>query len=173
MNATRKRLLMGGVITLLGVMALLEWSETRSAASRLATDRETLLELQDKLRDIRQFADTPRVAALELESPDRILNRIYAALEEAGLPERTLANQSPFRPQRIGRSDFKLRRVEIQLKPATLPKIVAFCQALRDESTGSVVRDLRIDQPQRQGERETWSSQLTLTQIIFSPKSEG
>jgi len=171
MTANQKRLLVGSLIVALVLYAIGSIGQTRSAANRLLGDVTDLTELRRRLLEIERFSQAPAVAALEVESPDRIVNRIYAALQQAGLDENVLANQTPSQPQRIERSDFTLRRVEIQLNPATVIQIVAFCDALKDESTGSVVRDLQLYEPRRVGSRETWRSQLTLTQVIYSPKS--
>ncbi len=173
MNVSQKRLAVGGLIVALVLYAI--WSVVRTAAvaDRLRQDVGDLVTLKKQLNDIQRFSQTPAVAALEVESPDQIVNRIDAAVRRAGLNENALANQTPSQPQRIDGSDFTLRRVDIQLNAATVPQIVAFCEALKDESTGSVVRDLQLYEPRRVGGRETWKSQLTLTQVIFSPKSDS
>ena len=36
-----------------------------------------------------------------------------------------------------------------------------------------VVRDLNLKQPKSQGRSEQWKAQMTLTQMIFSPKSDS
>ena len=171
MNVMTARLMIGAAMILLGLYVGSSVLATRSAESRLELDRAELLELERLLGEMEQVADAPRVAALELEAPNQILDRINAALTEAKLSPNLLSNQTPNEPQRIGQTDFKLRRVEIKLNAATLEQIAAFCDALRDETTGSVVRDLQLYDPKRSGSIETWNSQLTLTQVIFSPKS--
>ena len=173
MNATSKRILIGLAIISLGLYAASSVVSAWSASSRLDRDRDDLEELRQKLSEIESVSADPRVAALELEAADRIVNRIDAALLKAGLKDTVLANQTPFEPQRIGQTDFKLRRVEIKLNAATVSEIAAFCDALKDESTGSVVRDLQLFSPEQTGSGETWNSQMILTQIIFSPKSEA
>ncbi|WP_182866115.1 hypothetical protein [Stieleria mannarensis] len=173
MNAMTHRILVGVAIILVGLFAASSVLSTWAAAERLELDRRDLNELRQKLGEMEQVADAPRVAALELEEPNQILDRINAALQQAELSTNLLANQTPSEPQRIGQTDFKLRRVEIKLNAATVEQIVSFCDALKDESTGSLVRDLQLFDPRQSGSRETWNSQLTLTQIIFSPKSES
>lgn len=173
MNPTTRRLLIGTAIVLLGLYAASSISSAWTAANRLDRQRDDLEQLRRMLAEIEQVSDAPRVAALELEAPDQILNRITGALKTAGLSPNLLANQTPLQPQRIGRTDFTLRRVEIELDAATAEQIVAFCDALRDASTGSLVRDLQLFNPRRTGRSETWNSQMTLTQVIFSPKSDS
>ena len=172
MTLQLKRVLVAIVIVMLGIYAAWSVSETWTLADRLRDDRSDLAELKQKLAEIEQVSAAPRVAALEVEPADAILNRILRALRVAGLKPDVLANHTPSQPQRMGQSDFTLRRVEIKLKPASVPQIVAFCEALRDEATGSVIRDLQLFDPQRSGPRETWNSQMTLTQVVYSPKSD-
>ena len=173
MGPNQRRVLIGSGIIVLAVYAISAVMNVRSASDRLGLDQRDLNDLRSMLSEIDQVADAPRVAALDLESPDEIVNRINDALREAGLNPNVLANQTPFEPQRIGQSDFTLRRVEIELNAASVAEIATFCDALRDETTGSVVRDLQLYDPRRSGTRETWNSQLILTQVVFSPKSDS
>ena len=144
MSANSLRLGVGAIILLGGIFALLQVTEARSAAERLKLDRKDLQELQHKLAEIRKLSHTPQIAAFEAESADQIPNRIENALEQAGLAKNVLANQSPSEPKRMGQTDFMIRRVEITLNKAPIEQIVSFCNALKDESTGSLVRDLRF-----------------------------
>lgn len=173
MTASSKRIAAGLAIIVLALFAASSVMKTWSAEKRLQLDRQDLQELQRLLDEMEQVAAAPRVAALELEAPNQILDRINAALTQNNLSPDLLANETPSEPQRIGQSDFKLRRVEIQLNAASIEQIAAFCDALKDESTGSVVRDLQLYDPRQTGSRETWNSQMTLTQVIFSPKSDN
>ena len=82
--------------------------------------------------------------------------------------------EQPLDPIRIDRSDFEIRATDIELSAATLPQIVAFCDALRDPDTGTTVRDITLTEPRggaNSGKQEKWVAQLVLTQMIFSPKS--
>ncbi|MEM6468515.1 MAG: hypothetical protein AAF802_03020 [Planctomycetota bacterium] len=173
MTAVTRRILIGGFVVALLTYAGMAIASSFRATRRLHQEQSEFGELSQKLGEIRRWASAPRVAALDVESPDQILNRISMALEESGLDANTLSNQTPSEPQRLGQSDFQLRKVDITLRRATIAQIVRFCEALRDESTGSVVRDLQCYDPETQGGRETWLSQMTLTQVIFSPKSES
>ncbi|TWT98404.1 hypothetical protein [Stieleria varia] len=172
-NVSRNRVLMAIALTLLGVYALMSFLGVNSSLDRLQDAESDLVELNRKLDDIRQLSSAPRIAAFDLELPDAILNRITDAIRTAGLPADALSNQVPMTPQRVGQTDFLLRKIEITLAHAPLAKIVAFCDALKDESTGSVVRDLNLSEPKMSGSTETWRAQMTLTQMIFSPKSDS
>lgn len=173
MNANTKRMLFGMAIIGLGVYALMSVMDVWDASGRLESQQSDLAEVQQKLKEIDEVSEAPKVAALDVESPDEIVNRINRALDQAGLSTAMLSNHTPNAPVPIKKSDFTTRTVDITLKPASIAKIVAFCEALRDEATGSVVRDLRLYEPRKSGREEIWASQMVLTQIIFSPKSES
>ena len=172
--ASRTRGLVAVALVILAIYAVISVMGAASAAQRLAQARGDLRDLSQKLNEIEQLQRAPKVAALQLESPAEIANRIAKALEAAGLSESTLMKEEPSDPQRVQRTDFEIRATSIELAPATLPQILRFCEALRDPETGTVVRDIVLRAPRNEGpdgKQETWESQMVLTQMIFSPKS--
>ena len=173
-HAIRQRILIAVALMILSVYAILAVLQARAARTRLIAARGDLAEVNQKLKAIKRFKQAPRVASLELEPPAEIPNRIAAALQAAGLEPSMLLKEQPLDPRRIQRSDFELRSTTIELAPVTLTQIVKFCESLRNEQTGSVIRDLTLPEPQNGASgdaREKWAAQLILTQMIFSPKS--
>ena len=173
-QVARQRILIVVALLILGVYAVFSVLDTRSAQARLSEARIDLAEVVEKLDDIDRLKQAPKVAALELESPEEITNRIAKALSAAGLPASSLSEERPLDPQRIQRTDFQLRSTTIKLTPTGLPQIIKFCDALHDEDSGAVVRDITLTDPQNgaiSGTQEKWEAQLTLTQMIFSPTS--
>ena len=171
---SRRRLLLGIVFLLLTMYAVMAISDAFSARRRLESARADLAEIRSKLDDIERWQQAPKVAALKLESPAEIANRVAAARKTAGLAQAALLREEPTDPQRIPRTDFEMRTTTIELAPTPLPVLLRFCQALQDEETGSLVRDIRLTTPsgsENQSEEEVWGAELTLTQIIFSPTS--
>lgn len=169
----RTRVLICIALAILAIYAVLSVREAHSAADRLALAKGDLAEIAAKLSEIDRLKQAPKVAALQLESPAEIANRI-AARQVADLPQSALMKEQPLDPVRIDRSDFELRATDIELSASTLPKIMAFCDALRDEETGTVVRDITLTEPPSLAggvNEEKWAAQLVLTQMIFSPKS--
>jgi hypothetical protein len=170
----RQRLLVTAALTVMTVYAVLGITETESTQKQLKESLRDLGDIHSMLDDINRLKTTPKVAALQLESPAEIINRIAAARMLAGLPESSLLREEPLAPQRIQRSDFELRSTTIDLAPATLPQILTFCDALRDKNTGTLVRDLDLREPRGAisgAGQESWKATLVLTQMIFSPKS--
>lgn len=185
-DPVRRRRWAAGFLAVLAAYAAVGVFDVRSASRRLEQARADLDETREKLAEIREASARPKVASLQAEQPAEITNRIDHARRSAGLPESAMIRVLPGSPQRIGRSDFELRATEIELASATLPKLVRFIEALSDEETGSKVRDVRIglpesmrrrtgngtpDRQKAQGEVERWKTEMTLTQMIFSPTS--
>jgi hypothetical protein len=167
-------MLIAVVVAILGVYALLSFFEVQSANDRLVAAQADLNETSTKIREIALLSRAPKVAALQVESSGDISNRVAAARAAAGLPNSIVKSEQPGAPTRIPRTDFRLRSTSIELQPVSLPELIRFCDALDDGETGSVVRDLTLTTPrpgESSGNREKWSVQMTLTQMIFSPKS--
>ncbi len=173
-DAKRRRRLVGLALCVLAVYAVLGVMDSQSAAQRLQLAQDDLAEVSRKLDDIKRLQTGPKVAALQLESPAEITNRVDLARQKAGLPQASLLKTQPQEPKRIERSDFEVRSTDIDLSAASLPQIYAFCVALHDEETSTVIRDITLNEPRNGGaggRQEKWESQLVLTQMIFSPKS--
>ena len=170
----RRRWLIAASLAVLAVYAIFELLDAQAARTRLTESRRDAAQVQAMLSDITRWRTVPKVASLQLQSPAEITNRISAARQVAGLPESSLLKEEPLDPQRIQRSDFELRSTTIDLAPATMSQILKFCEALRDEENGTLVRDITLSEPTngaKGGGQEKWGARLVLTQMIFSPKS--
>jgi hypothetical protein len=162
-------------LLILSVYTAISLWNLRSTTRRYRQAQQDQQEVSELLRQIQRFRQTPKVAALQLESPAEITNRIARALQAAGLSESSLMKEEPSDPQRLQQTDFEVRSTVIELAPAGLPQILRFCEALRDPETGTMVRDLVLSPPRDQENdrgQERWKSQMVLTQMIFSPKSK-
>ena len=169
----RTRLLVVAALVLLGLIALNQVGAAWQAAARLQADNADLKLLRGQLSEIRDLSDAPTIAALQVESPELIPNRIDQALARAGLTSRVFAGHTPAEPRRMGTTDFVQRSVDISLNGCTVAQIAAFAQSLRADADGTVVRDLQLHSPSQRGNRELWDCELVLTQVVFSPKSDS
>lgn len=170
----RRRILTGLLLAVMAAYACFAVLDARSAQTRLTRAKQDSAELSGMLSDIERLRTAPKVAALQMQSPAEIANRVASAMETAGLPQSSLMKEEPMAPQRIQRSDFELRSTTIDLAPATLSQILQLCEALRDPDTGTMVRDITLREPNsgaKGGNQEKWEASLVLTQMIFSPKS--
>jgi len=59
----------------------------------------------------------------------------------------------------------------IELRQVNLPQVIRFADQVVDESSGLTMRDLRLRSPAETPTGETWSAEITLTQLTFSPKT--
>lgn len=169
----RTRLLVVVALVLLALITLNQVGAAWQAAAGLQADHSDLTLLRGQLTEIRELSDAPTIAALQVESPELIPNRIDQALARAGLTSRAFAGHTPAEPRRMGMSEFVLRTVDISLNGCTVAQIAAFAQAMREDADGTVVRDLQLHSPSQQGRRELWDCELVLTQVVFSPKSDS
>ena len=114
-NRFRQRVLSAIMLGLLAVYAVLSFTRAQSAADRLSDAQADLREVSQKLSQIERLRQAPKVAALQLESPAEIANRVAAARQAAGLPQSALLKEQPLEPVRIDRTDFELRATNIDL----------------------------------------------------------
>lgn len=170
----RQRRLLAIALSIMAIYAAMGFMETKAKQKNLEQTVQDLEEIHRMLNDINRVKKIPKVASLRMESPAEITNRIAAARNAAGLPESGLLREEPIAPQRIDRSDFELQSTTIDLAPASLAQIHTFCESLKDEDNGTLVRDLILTEPRdevQSGSTESWKATLVLTQMIFSPKS--
>ena len=171
----RQRRLIAAALIVMAVYAISGLLETKAKQKRLDQSARDLDSILKMLNDINHLKTVPKVAAFRLDSPAEITNRISAARSTAGLPESSLLREEPAAPQRIDRSDFEIRATTIDLAPASLTQILAFCENLRDEDSGTLVRDLTLTEPRvgtQSSSPEKWKATLVLTQMYFSPTSQ-
>ncbi|MEM9588663.1 MAG: hypothetical protein AAGA03_15385 [Planctomycetota bacterium] len=170
----RRAWLFAGLMVVIGIYAVLSVFDARAAARRLSDATVDLDEMEQKLASIQRLQQKPSIAALDLESPAEVSQRVLRARESAKLPEAAILQLIPSSPVRVDRSDFKMRSTSIQVRATTLERVLQFCDALRDDQTGLMVRDLVLTQPRsaRGGGADVWECELVLTQMIYSPKSQ-
>ena len=170
----RSRLILFGTpLLVMGVTALYAWSSASDTASRLEDAREELRDMQRMAADISRLKDRPRIASLEMESPDEISNRVTGALNQNSIRGARLKSLDPQQPERVGQTDYQERSTEIQLENVTLPELATFAEGLMATGQGLQVRDVILAEPDRAGTKsgtETWLATVIVTQIIYSPR---
>lgn len=166
-----------GLVAMIGVNL---WSVNRMWGAK-AQVHEAVEELEEARRDLanlRRLEVQPRVASLEeeTESPSDIAERILNAFRQAGLPETTRydspVSASNTVSDQFRDSDYVERETLINIYELRLPQIVQFAQFLEEPEKGLTVRDVTLTAGTSTAPgNETWNANLTLTQLIFSPKS--
>lgn len=122
-----------------------------------------------QLKQIQRLETVPRFAVLNADSPEAISARIEQAAS-ATLPADALVAIQPESGRRAGNSSYTVNPTLIQLQGVTIPEIASFAASLEDAGQGLVVSELRLmDVVPGNGNRtERWTSDLKLTQTIFS-----
>lgn len=190
MNQTRSQIWVFVIVMLAGVIAWDRWSVMRAAEDSLQEVVNQTDEIQKKLKQIQSLRDRPTVIASTASSPDEVLQLIESARGAAGWQPRNIIAQQPQIPRRIDRSDYLQRATELRIQSVTLPSLVTFCRELTTDEPGAAAgrrvsrillrptRQARIgvkpDQVSSDGStQEVWDVDLTLTQTIYSPKSQN
>ena len=166
-------LLLLGLSTLVGLALLGYWRMNAAAAAMRAAARD-VGECRRLVAEIAGLQELPQFAALEPDSSSLIGQRIEQATKDARLEPASLIRIQPQPSFRMGNSDYRLWPTRLELSQVTLEQVASFAHSLADEERGLTVGDLRIwttSSASSAGMQESWSSEITLTQVTFSPTS--
>jgi hypothetical protein len=120
--------------------------------------------------EIERLNNAPRIASLEMESPDEISQRITSALKRLKSSATSLQSVDPQPPRRIAKSEYQIRATEVELGQVKLSDLARFITALTKDGQGLEVRDIVLSETRTASKTsETWTARLTLTQVIYSP----
>ncbi|MEM6689192.1 MAG: hypothetical protein AAF664_07185, partial [Planctomycetota bacterium] len=174
------------IIVVLGILIAWDrWTALRSAENSLQNVVDQTDEIRKTLRRIEGLRDRPTVVASSASSPDEMIQLIESARVAAGWQPGNIISQQPQVPRRIDRSDYLQRATELRIRSVSLASLMNFCSGLiADDPNSSVgkrvsrilVRPTNESQigvkPSNVSGGESWDVDLTLTQTIYSPKSQ-
>lgn len=152
-------------------LAAVYWmfSDFAMERDRLLEATARLEECQASVQEIDRLNQKPRVAALVADTAGDINRRINTACEVSGLVAKNVVNLAL--PEEAG-SEYSRRNTTLIIEAATLAKLVLFAQAIEDTEAGLSIKSLKLTPSSpRTTTEEQWTANLTLTQLIFSPKS--
>jgi hypothetical protein len=162
---------------LLGLLvAAVGGSYLRMRSSRLsAADAARSVQLcRELVVRIEQLQVGPRRAGLQSRSETELSRKIESAAKAAGLPRNYIVRIDPGEPRRVADSDYKDQSTDVELRPVTLKQLVAFLDAITSD-TGIQVNFVWLTAPTPETPTthatEPWNAQMTLTNLIFTPKS--
>lgn len=144
--------------------------------SRASLEKEgqSLAECQGIAEQLNQLATRPKLASVDSSANQSGANQINAAIQKAGIDSISLRSVSPSPTVRLGTSDYQQRETTVSFTNVSLTQIVLFEQGL-NAGLGITLSDLTLSIPEEANataaEAELWDARLTLTQIIYSPKS--
>jgi len=173
-----RQILLYSTLTALSLIVLLWAASSLIAASHaLQSSRSEIEECRNIADDIRRLRSQPRIASQQIESPQRMLQRISASIGVASIPPQALLSVSPTEPIRIGSTHYRQRATQLILDGVTLRMLAEFSSSLEKGGNGLYLRDLILTRSDSDGvnaskDEETWDARLTLTQLIYSPTSQ-
>jgi hypothetical protein len=155
-----------GAALLINLWAVQDYWDNRFQVTEAMERYETS---KEQLRMIRLLENKPRIASLTEETEDDILKRVNAACGEVGIVP---SNVSPGLLQPIDNSSYSKRDTNIDLNGVTLAQIIQFAEKVEDSDSGLTIGNLTLI-PGQPGaaDAEAWTVNLTLTQLVYSPKS--
>ncbi len=166
--------------TLLGFLCLIlaglaAWSfadmaDKKRVAQNAAADLSEVKKLAERIIEVR---DQPAIAgSYELEL-DELTRQIEEAADKAELPGGSLVRIWPEAARRVSDSPYKEKPTQILLRQATLRQITIFLYELSNSESGLTVQSLRIVAPHRDVKDNTWTSEATITYLIYDPNIES
>jgi|GEM_PF-4300949 len=174
MNVGRKQFLVAFLWSFLLLIALGGYWTMRSSRQRLHEAQVQLQTCEKLAKDIKTLGDRPGFAALGVDSPRTITTRAEAAGKKAMISPAALVRIEPQVAVRLRDSDYRVRPTRLELRRVTLKQVLAFTHAMIDETQGTTVRDLRLTASETSSanvkEADSWTAEMVLTQLIFSPQ---
>jgi len=160
------------MLTLFGLASLflsfgvLEYRQKSAAWTDARQRHDECLRL---IQQIKQLKTVPRFAVLNADSPAAISARIEQTAQSS-LPPGALVSIQPESARRAGNSPYVVSPTLIRLQSVTLAEIASFAAILEDADQGLVISELRLNdaEPGNGNSPERWSSDLKLTQTIYS-----
>jgi hypothetical protein len=154
----------------LAALGYAQMHSSREAVRMARSDVEVCRSLSAEVVELRKL---PQFAATDSGISQSVAQRIEAASANSQLPSAAILRIQPQPASRLGDSSYRVRATRIELQNVTLAQLCQFARELVDESRGLTVRDLRLWNPINRtaslAAAETWSAEVLLTQLIFSP----
>lgn len=151
------------------------WSvfEYRSKVRQIDQEMASLDECRELATKISTWNRRPTVATLDVTSPEKLTQQITSCIRTAAIPKSSLLSISPGETSQISGSDYRQRITAVRLRSVTLAGLADLQQAL-DAGNGLYLRDVRLTvaDSNASNDAERWDALLTLTQLIYSPKSQ-
>jgi hypothetical protein len=171
MSLSSKPIIYLGMAIMVGLffanfLAIQEYA-TKKHELQVVADR--LSESQSQIEEIRRLENQPRKASLTKETPAEITSRVDRASQEVGVNARKVS-PGELVPEKD--SSYSRRDSTVTFDALTLPQVIQFSQMIEEAEAGLSVREITL-KPNTipNAIQELWQVNLTLTQLIFSPKS--
>lgn len=171
----RTGLLLAAVVAvLLAVTGASGW-RMRSAGVRMEEARSNLRGCERLAAEVLRLRQRPSVATMEVHSATELASQVEDAMRSSQVPDGALMRIEPAPPRRLENSDYKVQPTDIEIQGVSLRQLTGFLQTLVAEPAQMLPTNLRLTAPRykdaRTGGLEKWSVELTLTHLIYLPKT--
>jgi hypothetical protein len=145
----------------------------RGAREQVSRAASNLQECERLAQQIEVGADQPQLAGLESHSENELSQRAETAAAACGIPVASLASIIPMSERRIGDSAYQEQPSRIEITAVTLSQLYRFLEALKQGATGMRVAAIGLTAPPSNAgnSEERWNVDVTLTHLIYAPKS--
>jgi hypothetical protein len=148
-------------------------SWARNESVELSNAVRRLADSQEVVNDIQRLRGQPAMSAERALTTGDLSQSLDSAMRSAAVRPAALARVEPQSPQRLGETDYRLQTVELQLVDMRLQEVVEFARQLEGESGAWIVRRVQLAPAASADTTERWSTQLTLTKLIYDPIRTG
>ena len=174
---TRHSLLYLGLLVVSVIVLAVTFDEWLKASREFDTASKDLQRCRDLVNEISALKDRPRVASLDVESPEQTIGRVVEAQKQSQLAPQSLVSVSPSAPTRLEKTEYQVRTTELMLEQVSLDQVHRFACVLGQNEDGMVVRELALtpetaSPSNASNTSERWNARLILTQLIYSPTSK-
>lgn len=162
-------------LAVVGLAALAIWSGARLRSARQAAlaAAEDVAACQQIAARIAVLRDRPAVAGVQERASAETATRVERAAAAAHITaSRSLVSISPEPPRRLGETAYKEAPTQVLLRDVTLRQLVTFLSAVCGEGSGLRPKLLRLSAPRAEAV-DTWSAEVTLCDLIYSPRAEA
>ena len=173
----RKSLLYIGLLLVSAIVLAVMFGEWMRASREFDSASKDLQRCHVLVTEISALKVRPRVASLEVESPEQTIGPVVEAQKKSQLAPQSLVSVSPSAPTRLEKTEYQVRTTELMLEQVSLDQVHRFACVLGQNEDGMVVRELSLtpetaSNSNASNASERWNARLILTQLIYSPTSK-
>lgn len=171
-----RRTILGAVTCLLLALGLIwSFSVRLEAQNRSIVELSKLTDCELLAKKIAKLRQRKQRALLQTKPADELNRKIDTWAKQANIESTQIVRIQPREPRRVGDTHYLEQVTELELQETALPNLIQLCQLAEQNGEGLKLSSFRIS-PSRisaieDEAKETWSAELALTYLIYSPKS--
>jgi len=162
------------------LVALAVWSfqEMRAARASAGVAQKNLNHCQELAQKIAKVRQRPTMAALEETTITSLATLIDEAATGSQIRKNNIVRIEPLPSRQVAETDYKEQPTYVEMRGVSLQQLVSFMHTLLADQSELDVTSLRITAPRYESDSpttpvETWLAEITLTYLIYSPKTNG